>query len=71
MILLVSADDIDTNAVKETQQMIIGIQDSLLQTTICQYKEYRSVLDSTRQEKLKNIYLEIFLCNKKECKGRK
>ena len=71
MILLVSADNIDTNAIKETQQMIIGIQDSLLQTTICQYKEYRSVLDSTRQEKLKNIYLEIFLCNKKECKGRK
>jgi len=71
MILLVSTDNIDTNAVKETQQMIIGMQDSLLQTTICQYKEYRNVLDSARQEKLKNIYLEIFLCNKKECKRQK
>lgn len=71
MILLVSTDNIDTNAVKETQQIIIGMQDSLLQTTICQYKEYRNVLDSARQEKLKNIYLEIFLCNKKECKRQK
>ena len=71
MILLVSTDNIDTNAVKETQQMIIGMQDSLLQITICQYKEYRNVLDSARQEKLKNIYLEIFLCNKKECKRQK
>ncbi len=71
IILLISTDDIDTVAVKETQQMIIGIQDSLLQTTISQYKEYRDVLDTTRQEKLKDIYLEMFLCNKKECKKRR
>ncbi|MBQ8045647.1 MAG: hypothetical protein IJ269_04775 [Bacteroidales bacterium] len=49
MILLVSTDNIDTNAVKETQQMIIGMQDSLLQTTICQYKEYSNVLYSARK----------------------
>lgn len=68
MILFVSTDELDTTAIKETQQKIISTQDSLLQTTIYQYKEYRNILDSTRREKLKEIYLEMFLCNRKDCR---
>ena len=68
MILLVSTDNLDSTAIKETQQKIIGTQDSLLQTAICQYKEYRNILDSARREKLKDLYLEMFLCNKKDCR---
>ena len=67
MIMLVSEVDVDTIKMQETKERIILLQDALFQTTIRQYKEYMNVLDNTKQETLKELYLEMFRC-KKDCR---
>lgn len=67
-ILLLSNDVCDTSAIKLARKAVINSQDSLFTIIMHQYKDYRDVLDTARQEQLKELYLEMFKC--KDCKHK-
>lgn len=71
-ILLISENNYDDEAIdkmKTTRSEIIELQDSLFVITINQYKEYREVLDTARQNVLQEVYLKMFKC--KDCRHKK
>lgn len=65
-IMLLSNDDKDTAALKLARKTVLNTQDSLFGIIMQQYQDYRNVLDTSRQEQLKELYLEMFKC--KDCK---
>ena len=65
-IMLLSNDDKDTAALNLARKTVLNTQDSLFGIIMQQYQDYRNVLDTSRQEQLKELYLEMFKC--KDCK---
>ncbi|MBR3940016.1 MAG: periplasmic heavy metal sensor [Bacteroidales bacterium] len=65
-IMLLSNDDKDTAALNLARKTVLNTQDSLFGIIMQQYQDYRNVLDTSRQEQLKEVYLEMFKC--KDCK---